>query len=811
MKQTLLQRISLRATLLVALMCAAFTGVRADEVTLKYTGTTTTNMTGDGNEAATLGLDASEWSVVADKGAASNNVGLNKAGDFRLYWHADGGSTLTVSSLKGATINSIAITFNGNSYSNVSVTVNGTAVTGTNGAYTINSSSFVLGNANTSNVQVRISQVVIDYTPSGAPVVEKVAKPTFSVEAGVYTQTQRVELSTTTEGAIIYYTTDGTEPTVNSTPYTGAISVGQTMTINAIAVKEGMDNSAVASATYKFPVIDHAGTEADPYTVADARAAIDLNTGLTGVYVIGTVSEIVTEYNSKYGNVTFDLVDQVGDTETLRAYRCSVTSADAVKVGDVVTVTGDLTLYNDEIYEFASGCTLVTPPVPTVTVDQTELNVTAAEANGTIAVTYNNISNVVAEVQFLDATGAIATYDWIAADINADNNIDYVVEANTGEERTAYMKVYALDDETNDVYSEVITVTQAAYVAPAVGQTYTLATAITSGKHYVIASGTDGTVQVMGEQKSNNRGAVAATVTATNGVLTVASNAGAAEVVIVGPDANGYYTIYDAAEGYLYAASKGSNYLRSKASVDGNGLWEITFDGGVATVKAQGENTRNWMRYNSGSTLFSCYGSGQDDIYLYEKDDDRPVAADYNRAVTAGNYGTICLPNTATVTGAQLYSIAGVDNAKAPTSLTLTEVYGTAEAGVPYIFKATEATLNAYYTGDAATEAETVNGLVGSFTGTPVEAGKYVIKNNAICPAGEGVTIGANKAYINLTDVPTSSTMGSVKLFINSDADAICAINAESRNEAIYNVAGQRLQKVQKGVNIVGGKKIIVK
>jgi hypothetical protein len=217
------------------------------------------------------------------------------------------------------------------------------------------------------------------------------------------------------------------------------------------------------------------------------------------------------------------------------------------------------------------------------------------------------------------------------------------------------------------------------------------------------------------------------------------------------------------------------------------------------------------MRYNSGSTLFSCYGSGQADIYLYEKDADKPVAADYNRAVTAGNYGTICLPNTATVTGAQLYSIAGVDNAKAPTSLTLTEVKGTAEAGVPYIFKATEATLNAYYTGDAATEVGKANGLVGSFEGTAVAAGNYVIKNNAVCPAGDGVTIGANKAYIDLSQVPVNSGEAGVKLFINSDADAISAINAESRNEAIYNVAGQRLQKVQKGVNIVGGKKIIVK
>lgn len=138
----------------------------ADQITMAYSGSTTTSMTGE-NDAATLGLDATAWSVIADKGGNSNFPGLNKAGDFRLYYHASGCNTITVTSLTGATINSIEMTFTGNSYSNVSVTVNGQAVTGTDGKYTINSSSFVLGNANTSNAQVRIKKVVIDYTPAG--------------------------------------------------------------------------------------------------------------------------------------------------------------------------------------------------------------------------------------------------------------------------------------------------------------------------------------------------------------------------------------------------------------------------------------------------------------------------------------------------------------------------------------------------------------------------------------------------------------------------------------------------------------------
>ena len=148
----------------VALLAMVFGNVLADEVTMKYSGSTTENMSADGsNEAATVGLSDSEWSVIASKGAASNAPGLNKAGDIRLYWHADGGNTITVSSLTNTLINNIAITFTGESYSNVSVMVGENEASSVDGKYSINSTSFTLGNANTSNVQVRISEIVITY------------------------------------------------------------------------------------------------------------------------------------------------------------------------------------------------------------------------------------------------------------------------------------------------------------------------------------------------------------------------------------------------------------------------------------------------------------------------------------------------------------------------------------------------------------------------------------------------------------------------------------------------------------------------
>lgn len=91
---------------------------------------------------------------------------------------------------------------------------------------------------------------------------DKMATPTFSVEEGTYTEAQSVTISTTTEGATIYYTIDGTDPTTESNLYSEAISITETTTLKAIAVKEGYFNSDIATAEYiinkvKNPVFSH--------------------------------------------------------------------------------------------------------------------------------------------------------------------------------------------------------------------------------------------------------------------------------------------------------------------------------------------------------------------------------------------------------------------------------------------------------------------------------------------------------------------------------------------------------------------------
>ena len=79
---------------------------------------------------------------------------------------------------------------------------------------------------------------------------QTVATPAFSLASGAVNSGTSVTITCATDGAKIYYTTDGSDPTAESTEYTDAISVTPPMTLKAIAVKDGMNNSSVASASY---------------------------------------------------------------------------------------------------------------------------------------------------------------------------------------------------------------------------------------------------------------------------------------------------------------------------------------------------------------------------------------------------------------------------------------------------------------------------------------------------------------------------------------------------------------------------------
>lgn len=103
--------------------------------------------------------------------------------------------------------------------------------------------------------------------------------PTTSLKAGNYTGTKSVKLETTTEGAEIYYTTDGSTPTVKSTKYTKAISISKTCTLKAITVKDGVLVSDVLSVDYTIKRSSGGGGSSRPSTPTTYTVLFNSNGG----------------------------------------------------------------------------------------------------------------------------------------------------------------------------------------------------------------------------------------------------------------------------------------------------------------------------------------------------------------------------------------------------------------------------------------------------------------------------------------------------------------------------------------------------
>ena len=130
---------------------------------------------------------------------------------------------------------------------------------------------------------------------------------------------------------------------------------------------------------------------------------------------------------------------------------------------------------------------------------------------------------------------------------------------------------------------------------------------------------------------------------------------------------------------------------------------------------------------------------------------------EYIRTVDkVGKYGTICLPYNVPEskrTGATFYKIAYKDLAN---SVIVLEEVGDMVAGVPYIFHSSALEIVCNYGIDYSSDALSENGLIGSFEQREISDGYdnyYVLYSNQLWKAGSGVSVGANRAYIDISDV----------------------------------------------------------
>ena len=117
------------------------------------------------------------------------------------------------------------------------------------------------------------------------------------------------------------------------------------------------------------------------------------------------------------------------------------------------------------------------------------------------------------------------------------------------------------------------------------------------------------------EQKTNNRGKGSVTKSEDGNTVTLG-----ADVQIITLDegtVEGTFA-FNVGDAYLYAASSSNNYLKTQTDKTADASWKIEITDGIASIVAQGENTRNVLRYNKASDLFACYEAGkQSDVLIY--------------------------------------------------------------------------------------------------------------------------------------------------------------------------------------------------
>lgn len=184
----------------------------------------------------------------------------------------------------------------------------------------------------TTSGEVNIVTMAVTYTKVDE---NKVATPTFSHEAGNVIERTEVSIACATEGATIHYTTDGTDPSASSTEYTAPIAIDKAMTIKAIAVKEGMQDSGIAEAAYKLivatPAFDPAAGEVKkgtPVTITcDTKGATlkyqvnggDIQVGESPVTVVINEATTIEVVASKDGYVDSKATAKytiIGEVET---------------------------------------------------------------------------------------------------------------------------------------------------------------------------------------------------------------------------------------------------------------------------------------------------------------------------------------------------------------------------------------------------------------------------------------------------------------------------------------------------------------
>lgn len=281
---------------------------------------------------------------------------------------------------------------------------------------------------------------------TGGKVMETVATPVFNPASGELSEGDKITISCETEGATIYYTTDGSTPEVGGNmtdEYTGEITFSDAMTVKAIAVKEGMLDSDVATATYTLKIAGQLtatfdfGTEgniASLTTVAIQPSNTQTDTGANNMKDIPfTNGPIEMMFTTVDGGTTPRWWKTATTPNQLRIYKKNVITFRVIQDG-----------YKIEKVQFDRGTTVSATNFAKIKIETTATNVEDAagtwdETNKTWTATSGSVINMVAlststtqetaqlngfTVVYVADDSAVAGLEGVDAD-NSDAPVEY--------------------------------------------------------------------------------------------------------------------------------------------------------------------------------------------------------------------------------------------------------------------------------------------------------------------------------------------------------------------------------------------------
>ena len=618
--------------------------------------------------------------------------------------------------------------------------------------------------------------------------------------------------------------------------------------------------------------VNWSGGSSNWYQIGSSKNIMSaLNLSTSGI--TGTITSVEVKWSSAASNNANLLVSVGGSSFTSTA---SASSSSTIQTSTYTgsgsgtlelafTCTTGIKLQKISVIYSASGG----GSEPSISLGSTSIEATEAAKEGTINVTYNNLTDYASEVIFYESNGTTpATYDhsWLTAGINSTTkNLEYSITANTGAARTAYLKVHATSNDA-DIESSLITITQAkktvaspvfsheggSYMqgltftitsegntiyyttdnsAPSNSSTeYTGPIAITEGKVVYKAIAYDSYGNASSVVTRSYTGIATATLpfswtgTNTAGKAQLAQETGV--VANLGGDyaasnapyrlkfdgVNKSVTIYAGEKpdvvtftAKLFEATEGDgSKISVQGSADGLTFTEIE----EFTIKGAKDDTFEFTTSNAFAATHRAV---------------KLVMSSKEKNVGVGTICINCIPVTLNATGyATFASTYPLDF----TNSNIKAYIATAAAGSSVNLSAvnkvpanTGVVLN--YSGEITENIPVFDG-----TGADDVDGNCLLVSDGTVKGGTGIYALANKNHgIGFYQVNNSVTIPKGKAYLQTGAntkeflifnfsDDETGINTVNSSElmvngSIFNLSGQRISKLQKGVNIVNGKKVL--